>query len=149
MAQTIWDSAITTQLANNSVNSAECSARIALLQTYCSSLDGGNAEATSLCAQYDNEITALNAQIAKYTSDATTLNNRLYTNYSADEQAALNSYSSLLNDEFLFRNMAISTVSVATLKSEFDAAVQSVSDPNALANAVKKELLIRCYYKLK
>lgn len=150
MAQVVWDAAISLQLANNNVNTGECSSRIATLQTYCEALNGGNTNAQTQCEQYDSEIIRLNAEVAKYSQLETSLNNRLYASLTGDEQAALTTYYTLLNDESFFRNVATSaSVVVSELKNQYDAALQSTSDPNAVPDAVKKDLFIRIFYNLK
>lgn len=149
MAETAWDSAITMQLAANGINSTECSNRIVVLGGYCDSLDGGNSTVEALCEVYDQQITLLTAQVATYATLVTALNNRMYSNLAASEQTAVDAFYTVLDDDIFFRNIAINTnAAMSTMATRYNDALQSTPDANAVADAVKKDILTRIYYEL-
>jgi|UniRef100_A0A6C0IWT4 hypothetical protein len=149
-AQDIWDNAINMQLSNNTINLSECSNRVTTLQAYCSTLQDGNAIAQRQCASYDNEIERYTATINECTTANAALNNRLWSALSSGDQSSLTEYFTILNDNSFFSNIAIATdLSIASLRTNYDEAINSTSNPGAVPNEVKKDLLCNLFYLMR
>jgi len=149
MAQTLWDDAVTQAISFNTVNITDFSARVATIDLVCPMLDTGNSDMQQQCEIYVNEKTRLTAEITKLTTANTALNSRLYASLTANDQATVNYFFALLPQYQFTRLAAEYRVTLLTLDTRFNNAIQSTTPPNSVSDEVKQSLYERLFTELR